>query len=235
MEKIMALTEEVRKKLRRGFEITDPILELKLGLFHVTHEFSFPGIDDILKEEIETDGGLLDDFILKKLNFLDAPRRFKSIELTEPAKNKKPDKKMNEYLIEALLCYLAGMFRACVVLCRTAIEIGIRDQINVPGSRKYERKNCDELIQEEEKHREKGRKERSLKDLIKKDLYDLLKRKGISENRRDELKELAHCIRIKGNIIAHSQENMEILDREKETLNVLLMTRDFLAKIYSMI
>ena len=227
----MALTEEEKRKIKKGYEVANSILELKLGLFHVTHEFSDPEIDNILKEDVESDDDLLNKFLQEKLDFSNAPRRFKGIELTEPAKNKKPDKKMNEYLIEALLCYVVGMFKACVVLCRTAIEIGVRDQLNVPGLIKYEGKKCDELIQQEEKYygQHKMRDDKSLRTLINKD--SLLN--GISKNRRDELRKLAHCIRIKGNIIAHSQENTSILDREKETLNVLLMTRDFLAKIYS--
>jgi len=229
----MTLTEEEKRIGKKYHEITNSILELKLGLFHVSHEFSDPEISDILRD-IESDDSRLDDFIQQGLDFSNASRRFKNMPLMEPAKNKRPDRKMNEYLNEAFWCYVAGTFKACVALCRTAMEIGIRDQLNEPGLIKHKGRNCDELIQEEEKkHREKGREEKFLKLLINKDLYDLLKRKGISKNRRDELKNLAHCIRIKGNIIVHSQKNIQIQDREKETLNVLLMTRDFLAEIYS--
>jgi hypothetical protein len=176
----------------------------------------------------------MEDFILKKLDVSNAPRRFRTIKLTKPAKNKKPDKKMNQYLVEAFLCYASGMFKACVALCRTAMEIGIRDQLNEAILVKYVGKNCDELIQEEKKHFREGniRKEKKIWELID-NLNSLLGFKGISENRRNELKKLAHCIRIKGNIIVHSQENIETMDREKETQDVLLRTRNLLAEIYS--
>ncbi len=230
----MKLTKKEKIIGKKYSEKTNSILGLKLGLFHVSHEFSDPEIGDILKD-IESDDNRLDDFIIDRgLDFSNARKRFKDVKLTESAKNKKPHKKMNEYLTEAFWCYVAGMIKACVALCRTAMEIGIIDQLNETILVKYAGKNCDELIQEENEHFKKGNisKNKGLRKLID-DLDKLLKRKGVSENRRKELKKSAHFIRIKGNIIVHSQENMKILDREKESLDVLKMTRGFLAEIYT--
>ena len=91
-----------------------------------------------------------------------------------------------------------------------------------------------ELIQEEKEHWEKGniKKDKNLGNLIRVDLKTLCKRKRVSENKRKELKKSAHCIRIKGNIIVHSQK--DIADSEEETRDVLLMTREFLAEIYNL-
>ena len=230
----MKLTEEGKIIGKKYYEITNCVLELKLGLFHVANEFSYPRVDDTLRD-IERDDDRLDQFIQEGLDFSNAQRRFKGIQLTEAAKKKKPDRKMNEYLTEAFWCHVGGMFKACVVLCRTAIEIGIRDQLNEPAIIKYEGKSCDELIQEEKDQKHNIWKEKNLggkEGLIRKYL-EKLERKGISEKKRNELERKADCIRIKGNIIAHSKEDMGIPDREKETLNVLKMTRGFLAEIYN--
>jgi len=230
----MKLTEEEKIIGKKYYEITNSILGLKLGLFHVTNEFSYPRVDDTLGD-IERDDDRLDQFIQEGLDFSNARKRFKDVKLTESAKNKKPHEKMNEYLTEAFWCYVAGMFKACVALCRTAMEMGIRDQLNKTILVNYARKDCDELIQEEEEHWKKGNlsKEKGLQGLIEMYLKTLSKRKGVSENIRKELKKSAHCVRIKGNIIVHSQKNIKTLDNEKESLDVLKMTRAFLAEIYS--
>jgi hypothetical protein len=229
----MKLTEEEKTIGKRYYEITNSILGLKLGLFHVSHEFSDPEITDHLRG-IESDYSRLEDFIYQGLDLSNAQKRFKDVKLTKSAKKKKPHDKMNEYLTEAFWCYVAGMFKACVALCRTAMEIGIRDQVNEPTLVEYKKKNCDELIQEEKKHWEKGniKMDKNLRTLIEVDLKTLYKRKEVSENKRKELKKSAHCIRIKGNIIAHSQK--DTADREQETRDVLLRTREFLAEIYNL-
>lgn len=226
----MKLTE---KDVRRYNEITNAILELKLGLFHITNKLSSEELNTIIKE-IESDHDRINEFIEEGLNVSTAQRRFKDIQLTQAARNKKPDTKMNDYLIEASWCYVAGMFKACVALCRTAMEIGIRDQVNEPTSVEYKEKDCDKLIQEERKHWEKGniRMGKNLRKLINDDLKDSCKRKEVPENKRKELIKSAHCIRIKGNIIVHAQN--DTADREQETLDILLMTRDFLAEIYNL-
>jgi hypothetical protein len=230
----MRLTEEQKTLAKEYYEKTNSVLELKLGLFHITNEFSFDKVDDIIKE-LESNPDRINEFIDKGVNFSTAQRRFKSIQLTQATRNKKPDRKMNEYLIEAFWCFVIGMFKAAAVLCRTAIERGIRDQLDEEAIIKYEGTSCGELIQEEKdqkhniwKEKKLGGKKGLIETYIKK-----LEQKGISAKKMDELKVIANCIRIKGNIIVHSQEDMEISDREEETLDILLMTRGFLAEIYN--
>ena len=229
----MKLTEEGNLEIKEYYRITDSILGLKLGLFHVTHEFSNPEIVDILND-IETDYDYLLDYIYHNIGISKAHKRFKNIKLTESAKNKKPDNKMNEYLTEAFWCYVTGMFKACVALCRTSIEIGIRDQVSESTKLKYKEKNYHGLIKEDEKHLKEGnrRNNRTLAQLINWDLKSLCKRKGCPENKTKRLLKLANFIKRRGNIIIHS--NKDTADKEEETRDILMGTREFLGDIYNL-
>ena len=223
-------TKEDAKKRN---ELINDILGLKLGLFHITNGVSYKEIDDAIKE-IENDDDRIVDYIYQGLDSSNAQKRFKNVKLADSAKNKMPHEKMNEYLTEAFWCYVTGMFKACVALCRTSIEIGIRDQVSESTKLKYKEKNYHGLIKEDEKHLKEGnrRNNRTLAQLINWDLKSLCKRKGCPENKTKRLLKLANFIKRRGNIIIHS--NKDTADKEEETRNILMGTREFLGDIYNL-
>lgn len=144
----------------------------------------------------------LDDHYCKHLlsrieKFVSRTRR-----LTPILPKETPSKEINQLLTEASRCYIFGLFKGCVALCRASIELRLHEVLY---------------------------KQLRLSTEIEIDLKNLINKAFNMKCLNHSAKEMAHRVRIRANKVLHSKRSADETD---DAYEVLVCTRGVIAALF---